>query len=320
MNIGLPRAIPLQRLIDPVASLPRHALLRPPVEFSVLSRAPGLSLAAWYSGVRAPLSIRQAISFDDPQAYERVMGAWSSLVGEPFLDWLAPASGLRWLDAGCGNGAFTRLIARRCAPASIHGLDTEPAQIDDARRRQGAGEPHITQFRIGDVTDMPYAPASFDVGVMALVLVLLPDPARGVAEMIRMLAPGGLACAYNWDLHGRGSPLAPLNLAMRQAGVPTPAAPSEGASREEVTRRLWIDAGLRQVQTHAITVQRHFDSFEQAWEVSQLGTSAAPVLRSLSHEKREEIKDRFRDNLQQDTSGPVTCTARAIAVRGVVGR
>lgn len=320
MNIGLPWTLPLQRTMNSVASLPLHAVRRPLAESWTLPHRPGLSLAAWYSGVRAPLSIRQAISFDDPQSYDLLAGTWSTLAGEPFLDWLAPAPGLRWLDAGCGNGAFTRLIARRCAPASIHGLDTEPAQIDDARRRQGAGGPQFTQFRIGDVSDMPYAPASFDVAVMALVLVLLRDPARGVAEMVRMLAPGGLACAYNWDLHGRGSPLAPLSLALRQAGVPTPAAPSEKASREEVTRRLWIDAGLRHVQTHAITVQRRFDSFEQAWQVSQLGPSAAPVLRSLSHEKREEIKDRFRQNLQQDTSGPVTCTARAIAVRGEVGR
>ncbi len=36
------------------------------------------------------------------------MGAWSRLAGEIFLDWLAPRSGLRWIDIGCGNGAFGR--------------------------------------------------------------------------------------------------------------------------------------------------------------------------------------------------------------------
>jgi hypothetical protein len=43
------------------------------------------------------------IRFDDGAAYERYMGKWSQLVGENFLDWLAPGSGLRWLDIGCGN-------------------------------------------------------------------------------------------------------------------------------------------------------------------------------------------------------------------------
>ncbi len=254
--------------------------------------------------------------FNDAQAYERMTGTWSALVGEAFLDWLAPAPNLRWLDAGCGTGAFTRRIALRCAPASVHGLDPEAALIDHARRRPGAPSAH---FRVGDAMAMPYAPASFDVAVMALVLVFLPDPARGVSEMVRVLAPGGLACAYNWDLLGRGSPLAPLGLAMRQAGVPAPCAPSEHASREEVMRQLWIAAGLKDVQTRAFTVQRRFDSFEDAWEVSQLGASTAAVLRSLSRDKREEVKSRFRENLRQDTAGPVTCTARAIAVRGRVG-
>ncbi len=51
------------------------------------------------------------IRFDDGSAYERFMGKWSRLAGETFLDWLAPRAGLRWLDVGCGNGAFTEMIA-----------------------------------------------------------------------------------------------------------------------------------------------------------------------------------------------------------------
>ena len=63
------------------------------------------------------------IRFDDGAAYERYMGKWSQLAGEAFLDWLAPAPGLRWLDVGCGNGAFTEMLAERCAPASVKGID-----------------------------------------------------------------------------------------------------------------------------------------------------------------------------------------------------
>jgi hypothetical protein len=40
------------------------------------------------------------IRFDDGAAYERYMGKWSQLVGETFLDWLAPTPGLRWALAG----------------------------------------------------------------------------------------------------------------------------------------------------------------------------------------------------------------------------
>ena len=52
------------------------------------------------------------IRFDDGAAYERMMGAWSRLAGQIFLDWIAPRPGLRWVDVGCGNGAFTELVVK----------------------------------------------------------------------------------------------------------------------------------------------------------------------------------------------------------------
>ena len=56
--------------------------------------------------------------FTDGDAYERMMGRWSRLAGATFLHWLDPPKNLRWLDAGCGNGAFTEELISRCSPAS----------------------------------------------------------------------------------------------------------------------------------------------------------------------------------------------------------
>ena len=69
------------------------------------------------------------IRFDDGAAYERYMGKWSQLAGETFLEWLAPESGLRWLDVGCGNGAFTEMLLERCAPVSVQGTDPSEEQL-----------------------------------------------------------------------------------------------------------------------------------------------------------------------------------------------
>ena len=71
--------------------------------------------------------MNEQIRFDDGAAYERFMGVWSQLAGAAFIDWLAPAQGLRWLDVGCGNGAFTELLVERCAPASVDGID--PSEV-----------------------------------------------------------------------------------------------------------------------------------------------------------------------------------------------
>jgi ubiquinone/menaquinone biosynthesis C-methylase UbiE len=75
------------------------------------------------------------IQFRDGAAYERYMGQWSRLAGDTFLDWLRPGPGLRWLDVGCGNGAFTETLAERCAPAALHGVDPSEDQLAFARTR-----------------------------------------------------------------------------------------------------------------------------------------------------------------------------------------
>ena len=137
--------------------------------------------------------------FDDGEAYERFMGVWSQLAGQVFLDWLSPATGQRWIDVGCGNGAFTEQLIRRCAPAEAQGIDPSEAQITFARTRPGA---RSAIFRLGDAMALPFAADSFDAAVMALVIFFVPDPARGLAEMRRVVRPGGMVVAYAWDALG----------------------------------------------------------------------------------------------------------------------
>ena len=64
--------------------------------------------------------VQSPIRYDDGAAYERMMGAWSRIAGEIFLDWLAQRPGLAWVDVGCGNGAFTEEITVRFWGKSRH--------------------------------------------------------------------------------------------------------------------------------------------------------------------------------------------------------
>ena len=70
------------------------------------------------------------IKFDDGAAYERMMGVWSRTAGTAFIDWLGAAKGLRWVDIGCGNGAFTELILAKSAPSSVCAIDPSDASCD----------------------------------------------------------------------------------------------------------------------------------------------------------------------------------------------
>ena len=192
------------------------------------------------------------IRFQDGSAYERYMGQWSRLAGETFIGWLGAASGQRWLDVGCGNGAFTETLIERCAPASVEGVDPSPEQLVHARARPAL---QAARFREGDAMALPYPDAEFDIAVMPLVIFFVRDPARSVAEMARVVRPGGMVTAYSWDLDGGGFPYEPLLAEVRELGIGMPAPPSPEASRIDVQRDLWAGAGL-DAGVNAVILQR----------------------------------------------------------------
>ena len=259
----------------------------------------------------------QQIVFDDGATYDRYMGRWSRIVGDVFLDWLAPGRGLRWLDVGCGNGAFTEMLFERCAPAAIDGVDPSQAQLAFARAQPAA---KLAKFHQGDAMALPFPDDAFDAAVMPLVIFFVPDPAKGVAEMARVVRAGGIVAAYGWDLTGGGFPYTALQQEMRELGVTHGMPPSPEAARLDVLQELWTGAGLQSIETRAIEVQRTFDDFEDWWQTVLTGPSVSAKLAAMAPDVRAALKERMRAHHPADASGRVTYGARANAVKGRVPR
>jgi len=259
--------------------------------------------------------VTNQIRFDDGAAYERYMGKWSQLAGETFLDWLAPAPGLRWLDVGCGSGAFTQMIVDRCSPASVDAIDPAEGQLAFARTRPAS---RIAQFRQGDAMAQPFSDNAFDVAVMPLVISFVPVPARGVAEMRRVVCPAGIVSAYIWDLDGGGFPYGVLQAEMRALNVDVPKPPSPDASRIEMMGELWAGANLDAIETREIRVQRTFASFDDYWTTILGGASVGPKLAVMAHEDLAVLRARMRALLPAEADGRIICHAHANAVKGRV--
>lgn len=255
------------------------------------------------------------IRFDDGAAYERYMGVWSRLAGTQFLDWLAPAPGLRWLDVGCGNGAFTEELVARCAPSAVAGIDPAPAQIEFARSRPALA---AARFEVADAMALPFAEASFDAAVMPLVIFFVPEPARGVAEMRRVLRPGGEASAYAWDMPGDGFPYRAVQDALRALGRKVPLPPNPEASSLANLLALWREAGFESIETRVIEVEREFESFEDFWVTVRAAPSVGPLFAELGREDSARLQERVRLQLLGDGDGAVRIKAHANAVRGRV--
>lgn len=252
------------------------------------------------------------IQFNDGSAYERFMAPWSRSAGTLFLDWLQQQPGLDWADIGCGNGAFTELLVARSSAASICAIDPSEAQIATARRKLSA-EP--VELSVGDAMALPYADGRFDAAVMALVLFFVPDPKRGVAEMLRVTKPGGMVASYTWDILRGGTPTQPVWDALRELGKEVALPPSVEVSRFEALKALWAEFGLRDIETRELVVERTFADFDDYW-LQMVLSSPASVVERLSGAEIAEMKRRLQARLPASASGAITLHAWATAIKG----
>jgi SAM-dependent methyltransferase len=103
----------------------------------------------------------------------------------------------RVLDVGCGVGHWGRTLAPILpASATLVGVDREPLWVEKAAERAAAaGLSERFAYRVASAERLPFEDGTFDLVTCQTLLMHVPDPARVVAEMIRVARPGGLVCA-----------------------------------------------------------------------------------------------------------------------------
>ena len=153
----------------------------------------------------------------DAAGYEQLMGRWSQKLAPLFIDFAGLADGEKILDVGCGTGSLTFALARAADLGEIAAIDYSPVFVEEANRRNT--DPRI-KIRQADACALPFEDGTFDRALALLVLHFVPEAGKAVAEMRRVVRPGGVVAAAVWD-HLGGMP------GMRMM-VDTVAALSEG--------------------------------------------------------------------------------------------
>ena len=250
--------------------------------------------------------------------YEAYVGRWSRLVAREFLTWLAIPPHKDWLDVGCGAGALTQAILDQARPKSVRGVDPSSmlehakASIIDAR----------ASFLPGDAQSLPLEAAAVDATVSGLVLNFVPDPARGVAEMIRVTRPQGAVAAFVWDYAGKMEMMRyfwDAVVTLDKDAAELDEWPRFPICRPEPLAVLFSNAGLGNVVAHAIDVPTHFKNFDDYWTPFLGGQGPAPsYVTSLDYERQSILRDFIRGRLPKEKDGSIKLIARAWAVRGTV--
>ena len=255
------------------------------------------------------------MKFNDGAAYERMMGSWSRLVGQEFINWLAPKRDLRWLDVGCGNGTFSELISSLCAPLLVKGIDPSSEQIEFANSR--SIEAPVT-FQLGDAMDLPLDDSNVDIAAMALVIFFVSDPAKGVAEMVRAVRPGGVVASYTWDIVNEGSPSGLLSSLLRQFGFKPQSPPNVQASEMSNLEALWSRAGMDAIESRQFTVERKFKNIDEYWSITSLTPNIQHIIPLLTIAQIDEVKKLLQKRLSVGADGRISQNATANAIKGIV--
>ena len=244
-------------------------------------------------------------------AYDRFMGRYSRELAPRFVAFAGVVPGMRALDVGCGPGALTSALAGRLGAESVAAADpSETLLAACAARVPGA------DVRRAPAEELPWPDGSFDAALSQLVLNFVPDADAAVAEMRRVVTPGGTIAACTWDYAGG---MRMLRTFWDAAAEVDPQAPDEQHMRyrsEEELAALWGRGGLEDVVTGPLEVEVEYGSFDDFWEPFTLGVGPAGAhYASLDPEQREALRERCFSRLGSP-AGPFSLTARAFAVRG----
>ncbi len=255
--------------------------------------------------------------FAQSHAYEPFMGRWSRRLAPLFVDFAGVQDGESVLDVGAGTGALASAILEARPKAHVTGLDVAPDYVAAARQRAvGRG----VRFVVGDAQALDFADGTFDRAVSLLAMNFVADPARALAEQIRVTRPGGLIAAAVWD-YGEGMQM--LRAFWNEAVAADPAAEARDERHMRLCRHtqlsaLWLSQGMLAVGERPLSIQQPFASFDDYWNPFLGGQGpAGSYVAGLAADRRDVLRDRLRHLLVGGTGGgPFVLTARAWAVKG----
>jgi ubiquinone/menaquinone biosynthesis C-methylase UbiE len=260
------------------------------------------------------------MAFLNAEGYERGMGRWSRRLASRFLEFVKIDSAESVLDVGCGTGSLTLAAAASRHRSNVVGIDASAALVEYARKH---AEERV-HFDVGDAQKLPYPDSSFDTTLALLVVNFLPDPQKGVGEMVRVTGPGGIVAAAVWD-YGNGMTM--LRTFWDAAVKLDPAASQRHErnmpfSRQGELSSLWRKRGLRQVEETGLTVTLNFVSFDDYFTPFLAGVGpSGSYTAGLGPDRQKVLAAQLRSELLGE--GPdrqFSMQARAWAVKGSVAQ
>jgi SAM-dependent methyltransferase len=244
--------------------------------------------------------------FQSDTAYDNFMGRYSVRLAPVFADF-AGVHGGSVVDVGAGTGALTAELVRR--GATVAAADPAPAFVHALRARQPDVDVHEAPAE-----ELPWPDEQFDAALAQLVVSFMNDAPKGVAEMRRVVRPGGTVAACMWDMEG----MEMLAVVRRAREALADAEESGGPGIRYRTRpeieSLFAD-GFTDMTSELLEVDSTYTDFGEFWDALSGGAGPAGAWAvSLEGEARDSAQAELHRQLGSP-DGEFTLRGRAWATR-----
>ncbi len=224
-------------------------------------------------------------------------------VAERLVDALAPQPGETVLELAAGPGDTGFLAAPRLEPGGrLVSTDVAPEMVEAARARAAELGLRNVEHRVADAQELPFPDASVDAVLCRWGYMLVPDPARALAETRRVLRPGGRAAFAVWAEAGANPWGTAVGTALLERGHverPDPDAPGPFRLGDpERVRRLVLAAGFAEPVLEEVPVTWRYASFDEYWDVTaDLSFLLRTALSLLGAAELEQVRRRAAEIL-----------------------
>lgn len=215
------------------------------------------------------------------------------------LELLRPPPGSTLLDVGAGSGAVAlRAAAWVGSQGRVIGCDVAAAMVSLAAQAAAElGATNVT-FCCMDAEQLDFPNSSFDTVTCAFSLFQFPDMSRALAEMRRVLRPGGRLGLSNWG-PGYFSPIASLQRDLFREFRLQPLLTNPIVFKPAVLRTLLHEAGFTAVELIEETEEVWFESPKEVWAFNlDMGPFPVMLRQQLSAGQRRELLRQFMAMLE----------------------
>jgi SAM-dependent methyltransferase len=210
-----------------------------------------------------------------PQAWNLVSADYAAEVMPSFARYAARAIELAEvpvggavIDVACGPGTLALQVAAQAK--RVAAIDFSEEMIGKLTGHAGYGQLGNIEARVGDGQALPYGDDEFDAGFSLFGLIFFPDRAKGLAELRRVVKPGGKVVVSSWPPADGIPAMRAIFDAMRDATPGPPPPPFKMALGDAATiRDEFGAAGFRDVEVRVVAYDNQYASTAELWASMQ---------------------------------------------------